>query len=141
MAVYEYNNAVSDLTNKYGQDQATQAYGRFLGQQRFGRQRVDMDRNFQGGFAKMAGGFARRGFGSKIQSGRVAADTADAINGYQRQAGQLDQEQAGFEGDWNMRNGMQDANYRAALQRLQEQLSQGQALSDPFAIYRNVWGA
>lgn len=141
MGLYEYNSSVADLNNKYGQDQAVQAYGRFLGQQRFARQRQDTDRGFQQSFPKVTGQLARRGFGSRIQSGRVAADVGDTVNAYQRQAGAIDEQQAGFEGDWNMRNGQQDANYQAALLRLKEQMDAGMALTDPFAIYRNVWGA
>lgn len=139
MGMYEYNSAVADLSNKYSQDRATQEYGRFLGQQRFARQRQELDRGFGEGFGRMTGGLARR-FGSKIGSGRIGATVADYTNGYGRQVGQLDQEQAQYNGDFQMRSAQQDANYRAAMLRLKEQLDAGRALTDPFAIYRNVWG-
>ena len=140
MGLYDYTQGVADLTNKYAHDKATQEYGRFLGQQRFSRQKADLARGFQSSFPKFTASFGRRGIGSHVKSGRLGADLTQFTNDYSRQVGALNEAQAGFMGDWNMRMSQQDANYKAALQRLRDQLNQGRAVQSPFDVYTNVWG-
>lgn len=139
MGLYDYNNAVNDLSRKFGQDQVVQERGRFLGQQRFARQRQDMDREFNRGFPGVTGRLARR-FGSRIGSGRIGADLGEYVNGYGRSMGRLDQDQAQFETDWMQAQAARESQRAAAMLRLKEQLDQGRAMSDPFAIYSSVWG-
>jgi hypothetical protein len=136
---YQYAQGVADLQNRYAQDKATQEYGRFLGQQRFSRQKEDLSRGFLQQFPKFTAQYARR-LGSNVRSGRLGADMATMTNDYGRQVGAVDEAQAGFQGDWNMKMTQASSNYQAALRHLHDQLQQGRAIQDPFQTYVNVWG-
>lgn len=137
---YSYYQGVADLKNRYRQDNATQEYGRFLGQQRFSRQKEDLNKGFQHSFPAFTARYAKR-FGSNVRSGRTAADLTDYTNNFANQMGAVDEAQAAFQGDFNMKHTQGQANYLAALQRLKDQLHNGQAIASPFDVYTNIWGS
>jgi hypothetical protein len=138
MALYEYENQLADLQNQYAQTQAAQEYGRFVGQQRYSRDKQGLNRNFQQGFPKLTAGFGRRGFGSQVRSGRVGADVADYTNQNLRAQGDLDNEYAAWAGNQQTQQTNGFAAYQGALARLMEQMKAQQAMQSPFAQYQAV---
>lgn len=138
--MYEYENQLADLQNQYAQTKAAQEYGRFVGQQRYSRDKVGLQQGFQRGFPKLTGQLARRGFGSQVQSGRVGADVGQFQNDFARQAGQLDADYAAWDGNQQTQMTNQEGAYQSALLRLMEQMKAQQAQQSPFAPYNAVWG-
>lgn len=141
MALFEYEQQLADLQNKYAADKAAQEYGRFLSQQRYSRDNYNMKQNFQTRFPQMTGGLARRGFGSQVGSGRVGADVGQMVNQFNTAQGQLAQSQATDEGYFQTQQANQESAYQAAVLRLMEQMKATQAQQNPFATYQAVYGA
>jgi len=89
-----YTRRQGDVDYKYSQDAAQNAYGRFLGQQRFERDRSDDSRNFGRSYPGYSASFAQRGVGGpgvdsgimREQMGRYVGDYArDQSRAYQDQ--------------------------------------------------------
>lgn len=139
MGMFDYTRATNDLTRRYSQDQATQNFGRFVAQNAFMRQRKDATQSFGQRFPKLTGGLARR-FGSNVRSGQIGANIGQAVNQFNQGMGDIDQQQADWNAKFQMQNQQANANYRAALLKLREDLDAGRAMSNPFATYMNVWG-
>jgi len=56
-----YTRKRSDIEDRYSRESASQAYGRFLGQQRYSRQRSDQNRSFRRGYEQQSASHALRG--------------------------------------------------------------------------------
>lgn len=139
MSVFQFETQLADLQNKYAQDEATQAYGRFLGQQRFARQREDMDRGFTRGFPRFTGQWAGR-LGSDVQSGVFKQSLRDTMNDFGRSMDRLDADEAGFMGQAQSDQARRAGAYQRALLALNEGLGARRAAQDPFAAYTGVYG-
>lgn len=138
LPMFEYENQLADLQNQYARTKQAQEYGRFVGQQRFSRDREDMNRGFTQGFPKITGGLAQR-FGSRYGGGAIGGTVKNAVNGFQRQMGALDADEASWTADQNAQATLGDTQYQAALQRLMEQLNFARGQQDPFAVYKGVY--
>lgn len=138
MAAFQFETQLADLQNKYAQDNAAQEYGRFISQQRYGRQFDDMNRNYMRGFPKFTGRWAGR-LGSDIKSGVFNQDLANNVNDYGRQVNQLTEDQAGVMGNYAATQAQREAAYRRALLALNEQLAADRASQNPFAAYQGVY--
>ena len=55
-----YTRKRADIEDRYSRDSATQAYGRFLGQQRYRRNRGDAERQFGRDYGRQTAAHARR---------------------------------------------------------------------------------
>ncbi len=139
-SLYEYNDAVSDTKHKYEQSRAAQEYGRFLGQQRFGRERETANQGFTQRFPAVTGRLAKR-FGSRVRSGQTGAVLGNEVGMFQRQMGDIDRQAAEFGGQQDMASTQDAANYQLALLRLKERYEQGRALDSPYQPYTTTWGA
>src|SRR6187431_1231317 len=92
-----YERRKGEIEQKYGTDTTTQAYGRFLGQQRYERQAGDMTRNFGQSYAPTKSRFGQRGLsGGGVNSGAMQQSMGNYIGDYQRDytRGLQDQTQA-----------------------------------------------
>lgn len=139
MQRYDYERNLADLQDKYGQDQATDAYAKFISQQRFKRQRDLSNQGFQRQFPEAVVGM-NRGMGSRVRSGVFGSRLQNHFGDFNNALGQLDQDEAGEQSQFAIQGAQREQAYRRALMLLQEQLAQGQAGASPFATYSNVWG-
>lgn len=137
-ATFQFETQLADLQNKYSQENATQEYGRFLGQQRYARNREGMNRNYMQQFPRFTGRWAGR-LGSNVRSGVFQQDLTDNVNAYGRALGEADQEQATAEGQFASNQAMRDAAYQRSLLALQEQLAAARANQSPFGAYQGVY--
>lgn len=138
MAAFQFETQLADLQNKYNQDNAAQEYGRFISQQRFGRQFDDMNRNYMRAFPGFTGKWAGR-LGSDVKSGVFNQDLGNYVNDYGRQMNQLTEDQASTMGNYQMQQAQRDAAYQRALLALNEQLAAERAAVSPFAAYQGVY--
>ena len=138
MGAFQFETQLADLQNKYNQDNAAQEYGRFISQQRFGRQFDGMNRSYMRAFPKFTGGWARR-LGSDVKSGVFNQDLANNVNDYGRQVNQLTEDQASTMGNFQVTQAQRDAAYQRALLALNEQLAAERAAVSPFAAYQGTW--
>lgn len=139
MAMYDFASRTAELTNKYAQDRAAQEYGRFLAQQRFQRQRSDLDYGFQRQFPKVTAGLARR-FGGNVRSGLIGQTVGRTVGDYNTNVSDLNTQQAAYEGQYASQQALQEAGYRAALLQLMEQMQAERAGQNPFTTYTGVYG-
>jgi hypothetical protein len=103
-----YERQKGDIEYKYGTDSAANAYGRFLGQQRYERSAGDASRNFGRAYAPTKSRFGQRGLaGGGVRSGAMQQSMGNFIGDYQRDytRGLQDQTQA------NQQYDLQQANY------------------------------
>ena len=135
---YDYESRLADLSNRYNQENATQEYGRFLGQTRFSRQREDMNRNYMEQFPKFTGAWAGR-LGSGIKSGVFNQGLQDNVQGFNRNLGRMDQDQAQFEGEFQMGATQRQAAYQKMLQALNDDFAAQRANQDPFSGYKGAY--
>lgn len=88
-----YARQKADTQYKYSQEAATNAYGRFLSQQRGTRNLGDMSRNYQRQFPKQTAGYARRGIaGPGVKSGLMQQSMNNYVGDYNRQYGRAQQD-------------------------------------------------
>lgn len=137
MSVFKFESGVADLQNRFAQESAAAEYGRFLGQQRFSRDRSDMNDRFTKGFPKVTGRLARR-FGSDVRSGLAGREVADVTNRYAQQLTDMDTEQAGFEANFAGSQAARQAAYQRSLLALQEEYARAQLAQNPFTMYGGV---
>ena len=119
VSMYDFSVRRADLENKYSQENAAQDFGRMLGQQRYSRQRDLMNTNYQRGFPRFTGQWARR-LGSGVQSGVMREGLANNVNDYLRGLGELDTDQAQQEAQFVSDRAGREAAYRRMLLALQE---------------------
>lgn len=134
MSVFDFESRLADLNNRYAQENAAQEFGRFLGQQRFSRQRRDMNDQFTQAFPRRTGAWARR-LGSDVRSGLMSRDITDFSNRYARQLADVDAEQAAFDGQFQGGMAARQAAYQRSLLALQEDLARSRAAQNPFAAF------
>ena len=102
-----YERQRGDVNYKYGQEAATNAYGRFLSQQRGERNLGDMSTAYGRAYPGYKAQFAQRGMaGPGISSGVMQNSmnrfVGDYAQQYQRAQQDMTQEQQQY--DWNQRN-------------------------------------
>ena len=80
-----YARKKADVEYKYGNDATQNAYGRFLGQQRFSRDRGDDQRDFGRRYAPNSASYGARGVsGAGINSGIRDRGMSDFVGDYAR---------------------------------------------------------
>jgi len=89
-----YERKRSDVDYKYSNDSTQNAYGRFLGQQRFERGRQDADRQFKRSYTPYKASFAQRGMaGGGINSGVMNEQMGRFVGDYGRDSARAYQDQ------------------------------------------------
>lgn len=137
-SAFQFETQTADLQNRYAQDNAVNEYGRFVGQQRYARNREDMNQNYMRAFPKFTGRWAGR-LGAGVKSGVFQQDLTNNVNDFNRSLGQVDTDQAVAEGQFAAQQAMRDAAYRRSLLALQEQFAAQQAGTNPFAAYQGMY--
>lgn len=138
MGAYDYESKIADLQNRYNQDNAAQEYGRFISQQRFSRQKQDMNDQYTKAFPKFTGAWAGR-LGSGIKSGVMRQDLADSVNGFNRNMGQLDTDNAAAEGQFASDFAARQAAYQKMLLGINDDYARERASQNAFGGYQGVY--
>ncbi len=129
--LFDYENQLADLTNRYSTQGADMDYARMLGQQRFSRNKRDMGQNYMQAFPKFTGAWAGR-LGSGVKSGVFNQGLTDTVNNFNRASGDMEQDFAAQEGKFIADKSGADANYQRMLQALRDQLARERASTNPF---------
>jgi len=138
MALYDYEKGLADLQNKYSNDEATNAYARFISQQRFNRQRQDMTQGYQRQFPQFTGHFAHQ-LGSGIRSGVFQDKMNQFVGDYNQGQARLSEDQAGFESNDAAQTALRGSQYQQSLLALQEELDRQRAMTNPYQGYQGVF--
>lgn len=137
MALYDYEKSLSDLTNQYSNDEATNAYARFISKQRFSRQRQDAGAGYQRAFPGFAVQ-ANHGMGSGIRSGAFGQRLNQFVGDYNQGQDRLNQDEAAVDANDVQGQAAHQAQYQQSLLQLQEELARQRAMANPYAPYQGV---
>lgn len=137
-SLFDYESGLSDLSEKYAQDDATSQYARFISKQRFGRDREDANRSYGRAFPQFTGQYAKR-LGSGIKSGVFQEKLSQNVGDYNRTLGRMDEDEAGFDSNFEQNRALKESSYNRALLQLQEQLQRQRVMENPFASYQAVY--
>lgn len=115
-----YERRKGDVEYKYSADSATNAYGRFLGQQRYERQNADSSRAFGRAYPGYKASFGQRGLSQGgINSGAMRHSMSNYVGDYQRQYQQAAQDQTLANQNWDMQQANLDQYRQTALQGIE----------------------
>lgn len=130
----KYEGAVADLGYRYNTDKATNAYGRFLSQQRGERGLGDMRQTFNRSLPNYKAGFGQRGLsGSGIRSGVQSRAMSNYLGDYARDYGRLQQDATQEAQNYDLSSAQMDAYYNNSLAAL-EQSKQSEIANAALAI-------
>jgi hypothetical protein len=115
-----YTRDKADVNYKYGQDSTTNAYGRFLGQQRFERNVGDANRQFGRQYAPKKASFGQRGLsGGGINSGAMQQSMGRFVGDYGRDVGRAYQDQTLSNQGYDLQQANLDQWQERALQDIE----------------------
>lgn len=120
MALYDFATRRADLQSKFNQDTLAAQQGRFLGQQRFGRQRQETTKGFQQAFPRFTGQWARR-LGSGVRSGVFGEQLGRNVGGFRQRMADVDLGEAQMLGQFTQEDVLRRAALENALRALTEE--------------------
>ena len=116
-----YEQEAADLGYRYNTDRATNAYGRFLSQQRGERSLSGMSRTFSRSLPNYKAGFGRRGLsGPGVRSGSMNRAMGNFLGDYARDYGQAQQDMTQEAQQYDMSSAQLDAYYNNSLAALEQ---------------------
>lgn len=116
-----YAREASDLQYRYNTDRATNAYGRFLSQQRGSRDLGDLSRSFYRDLPNYRAQFGHRGLaGGGINSGVMQRSMGDYLGNYTRNYGRQQQDVTQNLQNYDLQAAQMDAMYNNSVQALQQ---------------------
>jgi hypothetical protein len=117
-----YNQAASDLQYRYNTDRATNAYGRFLSQQRGSRQLSDLSTGFNRQLPSYRAGLGARGMvGPGINSGVMRRSMANFLGDYARDYGRAQQDTMQEAQNYDLQAAQLDAYFNNSLASIEQQ--------------------
>jgi|TARA_R110000764_G_scaffold122032_6_gene209613 hypothetical protein len=117
-----YTRQKADVEYQYGNDAIQNAYGRFLGQQRFTRDRGDDQRSFGRQYAPNAASFGQRGLsGAGINSGIRDQKMGEYVGDYGRGQQRAYQDQTMQNQQYDLSQAQSDQWRQQALQGIETQ--------------------
>lgn len=117
-----YEQQASDLGYRYNTDKTTNAYGRFLSQQRGERGLGGMQRTFSRSLPNYKAGFSQRGLaGPGIRSGSMNRAMGNYLGDYARDYGQAQQDVQQEAQNYDLQGAQLDAYYNNSLAALEQQ--------------------
>lgn len=129
-----YAREASDLQYRYNTDRATNAYGRFLSQQRGSRNLGDFSRDFNRSLPNYKAGFTHRGLaGGGIQSGVMQRSMGNYLGDFARNYGREQQDITQGLQNYDLQAGQMDAAYNNSVLALQQR-KQGDIANAALAI-------
>lgn len=115
-----YTRKAADVDYDYGNQSTQNAYGRFLGQQRFERGIGDASRNFGRAYAPQKASFGRRGLsGGGVNSGVMRESMNRFVGDYGRDVNRAYQDQTLQNQGYDMNQAMLDQWRQTALQDIE----------------------
>jgi hypothetical protein len=132
--VYDYEQARGGLAKRKAITDQSNEFGRFLGQERFRRQKDDMGTDFKRNFPKVGSSYNRRGIWN---SGLRKKGQRTAVNATNKNYRRLAESQAADNAQWDMRQTADNASYEAELLALYDRMQATRAAGyDPYAGLR-----
>ncbi len=117
-----YTRQKADIDFDYGNQSTQNAYGRFLGQQRFERNIGDADRSFGRSYTPYKASFGQRGMsGGGINSGAMKQSMGRYVGDYARDVGRQYQDQTLQNQGYDMQQANLDQWRQQALQGVETQ--------------------
>ena len=117
-----YTRQKADVEYKYGNDAIQNSYGRFLGQQRFTRDRGDDQRSFGRQYAPAKASFGQRGMsGGGINSGVMQQQMGQMVGDYGRGQQRAYQDQTMQNQQYDLGQAQSDQWRQQALQGIETQ--------------------
>jgi hypothetical protein len=115
-----YERQRGNVEYKYSTDSATNAYGRFLGQQRYERQNADASRAYGRAYPGYKASFGQRGLSQGgINSGAMRRSMGNYVGDYQRQYQQGAQDQTLANQNYDMQQANLDQWRQQSLQGIE----------------------
>lgn len=129
-----YEQEASDLGYRYNTDKASNAYGRFLSQQRGERSLGGMQRNFSRALPNYKAHFGQRGLaGPGVRSGSMQRSMGNFLGDYARDYGAAQQDAQQEAQNYDLQGAQLDAYYNNSLAAL-EQRKQSEIANAALAI-------
>lgn len=129
MAGYDYGGyerQKNDIYHKYGTDATTNAYGRFISQQRGERSLGDQSRQFGRDMPTFKASFGARGLsGPGVQSGTMQNSMNQFVGDYTRNYGRAQQDLTSDLQNYDLQQGQLDAWRQQSLASLEAQKAAG----------------
>lgn len=117
-----YERARRGVNDEYAATSASNAYSRFLSQQRGERQRSDAQRGFRRQFPRQTASFGQRGLsGGGVRSGTMQRAMQDFVGDHNRQMSRFDQDMAQDLRQRDLQQSQLDAWRQSALQDIEMQ--------------------
>jgi hypothetical protein len=117
-----YERQKADVNYKYSQDATQNAYGRFLGQQRFKRDRSDDQRAYGRAYRPQKAQYGRRGLsGAGVSSGIMNESMGRFVGDYARGQQRAYQDQTQVNQQYDLRQSNSDQWRQQALQAIETQ--------------------
>lgn len=130
----DYAREAGDLQYRYNTDRATNAYGRFLSQQRGSRSLGDLSRNFNRSLPGYKASFGQRGLmGGGVNSGTMQRSMSNYLGDYARDYGRIQQDATQEAQNYDLQGAQMDAYYNNSLAAL-EQRKKGEIANAALAI-------
>ena len=112
----QYTRESNNLQYRYNTERATNAYGRFLSQQRGTRSLGDLSRGFKQQLPTYRAQFNPRGLaGPGIQSGTMQRSMGNYLGGYARDYGRIQQDATREAQNYDLQAAQLDAAYNNSL--------------------------
>lgn len=115
-----YERQRGDVEYKYTTDSTTNAYGRFLGQQRYERQTADANRAYGRAYPGYKANFGQRGLsGGGVKSGAMRHSMNNFVGDYQREYQRAAQDQTLANQQFDLNQANLDQYRQQALQGIE----------------------
>jgi hypothetical protein len=117
-----YQGQENDLQYRYNTDRTTNAYGRFLSQQRGERTLGDLSQGFNRQLPSFRAGFGQRGLaGPGVQSGVMHRAMGNYLSDYGRDYGRAQQDATQEAQQYDLAGAQLDANYNNQFATIEQQ--------------------
>jgi hypothetical protein len=115
-----YTREANDLQYRYNTDRATNAYGRFLSQQRGSRSLGDLSRGFNRALPTYRAQFGQRGLaGPGVRSGTMQRAMGNYLGDFARDYGRIQQDATQEAQNYDLQAAQLDAYYNNSLQEME----------------------
>jgi hypothetical protein len=117
-----YDQQANDLQYRYNTDKSTNAYGRFLSQQRGDRSMADLSQGLSRGLPGFKAAFGQRGLsGPGVKSGSMQRSMQNYLGDYSRDYGRAAQDATQEAQNYDLQSAQLDAYLNSSLAGLQAQ--------------------
>jgi hypothetical protein len=117
-----YQQQANDATYRYNTDKSTNAYGRFLSQQRGSRGLGDLSKSFNRALPNYKAQFGQRGLsGPGVRSGAMGRSMSNLLGDYATDYGRMQQDATQEAQNYDLQSAQMDAAYNNSLAAIEQQ--------------------